>query len=225
MYYGGLSKEIVFQEVINQSDNNAGGEEGDESQPLGTLAGKGVMAKKHKGGQVYIKVNEPSYIIGIVSITPRIDYSQGNNWDVNLENMGQLHVSGFDQIGFQDLLTDQMAFWDTKVEWTGGVQNLTYKSAGKQPAWINYTTNVNYIKGNFAIQDDSAFMVLNRNYEAIYDSQDDITTIKDLTTYIDPKKYNNIFAETRRDAQNYWVQIGYNMTSRRKMSARQIPNL
>ena len=69
MYMGGLIKELVFQEVVSNAE--AGGEEG--SQPLGTLAGKGVMGSKHKGGDVIIKVDEPSYIIGIISLTPRIE--------------------------------------------------------------------------------------------------------------------------------------------------------
>ena len=57
---------------------------------LGTLAGKGTLSNKHKGGKVVVKVDEPSYLIGIVSLTPRIDYSQGNNWDNHLETMDDL---------------------------------------------------------------------------------------------------------------------------------------
>ena len=41
----------------------------------------------------------------------------------------------------------------------------TQKSAGKQPAWINYMTNVNQIRGNFAIPRNEGFMVLDRRYE------------------------------------------------------------
>ena len=29
-----------------------------------------------------MKISEPSYIIGIVAITPMIDYSQGNDWNM-----------------------------------------------------------------------------------------------------------------------------------------------
>ena len=70
IYMGGLSKEIVFQEVVSTAASS--------DEPLGTLAGRGVLNGKHKGGNVTIKIDEPSYIIGIVSITPRIDYTQGN---------------------------------------------------------------------------------------------------------------------------------------------------
>ena len=211
MYMGGLIKELVFQEVVSNSE--AG------NNPLGTLAGKGVMGKKHKGGNVTIKVDEPSYIIGIVSLTPRVDYSQGNEWDVNLKTMNDLHVPSLDQIGFQDLITEQMAWWDT--EWDSVTNKWVQRSAGKQPAWINYMTDVNRTYGNFAIEDNQMFMTLNRRYE--YDK--DTRRIKDLTTYIDPSKFNFIFAQTSLDAQNFWTQIAVDITARRKMSAKVMPNL
>ena len=138
MYEGGLSREIVFNEVVS---NSASQQTLDSNiEPLGTLGGRGVMGNKNKGGKLVIKVSEPSYIIGIVSITPRIDYSQGNRWYTNLKTLDDFHKPALDEIGFQDLVTDQMAFWDTEVD-TLAVPS--YRSAGKQPAWLNYQTNFN----------------------------------------------------------------------------------
>jgi len=191
MYMGGLSKELVFQEVVSNAAT--------VDQPLGQLAGKGVLGSKHKGGQVTIKVDELSYIMVIASLTPRIDYSQGNDWDVHLENMDQPHKPDLDGIGFQELITEQMAFWDTEYNGTDWVA----LSAGKQPAWINYMTAINKTYGNFAVEPGGngggeMFMTLNRRYE-----RNGLTgRIKDLTTYIDPSKYNSIFAEEAIDAQN-----------------------
>ena len=68
-YQGGMSSEIQFQEVVSNSAT--------EGEPLGTLAGRGVNTEK-KGGDITVKVTEPCYLIGICSITPRVDYSQGN---------------------------------------------------------------------------------------------------------------------------------------------------
>jgi len=212
MYMGSLIKELGFEEVVSVADTEVGGEE----QPLGTLAGRGRLTGKNKGGKVKIKVDEPSYIIGLVSLTPRIDYSQGNKWDVNLKTMNDLHKPQLDEIGYQDLITDQMAWFDTTAT-TGGT--VTYSTAGKQPAWINYMTNVNQTRGNFAEANQEMFMTLNRRYEK------GLTGIQDLTTYVDPSKYNNIFAQTSLDSQNFWVQISNKITARRKMSAKVIPNL
>jgi len=210
VYLGGLSKELVFQEVISQSSN--------QEEPLGTIAGRGVLTNKHKGGNIYVKIDEPSYIIGLVSLTPRIDYSQGNKWDMSIKTLDDLHKPDLDGIGYQELITDQMAYWDTNIdEMSGEVQ---YRSAGKQPSWINYMTNHNRIYGNFADIDNQMFMTLNRRYEP-----NEQGNIKDLTTYIDPKKFNYIFADTRLDAQNFWTQISIDMEVSRLMSAKQIPNI
>jgi hypothetical protein len=214
MYMGGLIKELVFQEVVSTTASTIE----NETQPLGTLAGRGRLSNKQKGGKINIKVHEPSYIIGIVSLTPRIDYSQGNKWDVNLKTMDDFHKPALDEIGFQDLYTDQLAWWDTDINNT--TDEVTFKSAGKQPAWINYMTNVNQVRGNFAEETQQMWMTLNRRYENEAGNQ-----IKDLTTYIDPSKFNHIFADARLDAQNFWTQIGVNIIARRKMSAKLMPNL
>lgn len=212
IYCGGLSKEIVFSEVTSTADN--------DENPLGTLAGKGHFNDKKKGGYVVVKVDEPSYIIGIASITPRVDYSQGNEWDVMLGSLGELHVPALDGIGYQDLLSWQLH---------GLTQSaLNVKAIGKQPAWLNYMTNYNRVYGTFAEPDNQMFMTLNRRYSTIIKSMnatDFEVEIVDATTYIDPAKFNYAFADTALDAQNFWVQIGCDIKARRKMSAKQIPNL
>ena len=169
-----------------------------------------------------VKADEPQYVIGIVSITPRIDYSTGNKWDTNLKTLNDIHKPALDAIGFQDLITDQMHWSDTVLDNSGSTWGtLTFKSAGKQPAWINYMTAVNRCYGNFAEVNKEMFMTLNRRYDT-----DEITgEITDLTTYIDPTKFNFIFAEKQLESQNFWTQIGVNITARRLMSAKVIPNL
>ena len=137
--------------------------------------------------------------------------------------MNDLHKPALDSIGFQDLITSKMAWWDNY-----NTENDTTKkfSAGKQPAWIDYMSNYNRTHGNFASGKSEEFMVLNRSYEI---NKETIalnqSVIKDLTTYIDPTKFNYIFAETNLDAQNFWAQIAVDITARRKMSAKIMPNL
>lgn len=224
VYHGSLIKELAFEEVISNSDTLIEEPAGSVNAPLGTLGGRGKLTRKHKGGKIDVKIHEPGYLIGIVSITPRIDYSQGNKWDVNLKTMDDLHKPELDAIGFQALISDQLAWFDTKCNFQGDVE---YNEVGKQPAWINYMTNVNQCRGAFAEktgEENEAgqmFMTLNRRYER---SQ---TGITDLTTYIDPSKYNQIFAYGTGvlDSQNFWVQIRNEITARRKMSAKVMPNL
>lgn len=214
MFEGGMSTEVVFQEVIS---NSASGE-----QPLGTLAGRGYDTGKQKGGHIKIKVTEPCFIMGIGSITPRIDYSQGNEFFNELQTVDDIHKPALDGIGYQDSLNWQRAWWDdTRMQDNGRIQS----SAGKTVAWINYMTNINRTFGNFAINDNEAFMVLNRNYELNPNAETNETKIADLTTYIDPVKFNYIFADTNLDAMNFWVQTKFDIKVRRLISAKQIPNL
>lgn len=212
IYLGGMSSEIVFDEVVSNSasETTAAGE-----APLGTLAGRGTETGR-KGGNIRVRVDEPGYIIGILSITPRIDYSQGNDWDTVLDNIDDLHKPGLDQIGFQDLITEKMS----AIENTENKTN----SAGKQPAWIDYMTNYNKCFGDFAVENIAMAMTLNRRYE--YEiGEDGFYHIKDLTSYIDPAKFNYAFADTTITSQNFWVQIAVNIEARRKMSAKIMPNL
>lgn len=213
IYHGGLRKELAFQEVIattaSQTDTI--------KQPLGQLGGRGQLTRTHKGGEVSFHVKEPGTTMALFSLTPRIEYCQGNKWDTNLKTMDDLHKPQMDGIGFQDGIMDTLLALSTVVGVSSGV--LTFKSFGKQPAWINYMTMTNQVRGNFAIPDNQMFMTMARRYEF-----DGTTGIKDMTTYIDPAKYNYIFAETDISAQNFQVFAGFQITVRRKMSAKIIPN-
>lgn len=218
VYHGSLIKELAFEEVISTAET----ETSNSDHALGTLAGRGKLTGKHKGGKMIVKCHEPCYVIGIASITPRVDYSQGNKWDTNLKTLDDLHKPDLDQIGFQSLITDEMAWFDTEID-TASNNKIGFSSVGKVPAWLNYMTAVNQTRGNFAEGNKEMFMTLNRRYEATNESGKE--GIKDITTYVDPSKFNHIFADTNLDSQNFWTQISVNNTARRKMSAKVIPNL
>lgn len=205
IYEGGMSDEIVFQEVVSNSAT--------EDEPLGTLAGRGTLAGNRKGGRLHIKINEPSYIIGICSITPRVDYCQGNDWDMFLQTMNDLHKPQLDGIGYEDLLVERAAWWK---------QNSN-ESIGKTVAWVNYMTNFNKTYGNFAKENSEAFMVLNRYFDP--EDGNYATGKVNTSSYINPNDFNYTFADTSLEAQNFWVQLGFGIKMRRVMSAKQIPNL
>lgn len=209
IFCGGMQSEIAFDEIVSNSAT--------DEEPLGTLAGRGVATMYKSGRGLKIKCTEPSMIMALGSITPRIDYSQGNKWWTRLQNMDDFHKPTLDAIGFQELIAEEVAAWSTEATED---HELTYQSLGKQPSWIEYTTDVNETYGEFAAGMPLAFMCLNRVYEENPDH-----TIGNASTYIDPTIYNNIFAESRLSSQNFWVQVAFDVTARRVMSAKQIPNL
>lgn len=209
IFCGGMQSEIAFDEIVSNSAT--------DEEPLGTLAGRGVATMYKSGRGLKIKCTEPSMIMALGSITPRVDYSQGNKWWTRLQNMDDFHKPTLDAIGFQELIAEEAAAWSTE---TTEDYTHTYQSLGKQPSWIEYTTDVNETYGEFAAGMPLAFMCLNRVYE-----QGINRTIKNASTYIDPTIYNTIFAESRLSSQNFWVQVAFDVTARRVMSAKQIPNL
>lgn len=214
IFEGGLTGEIAFTEVIS----NAAAGTGEDFEPLGSLGGRGAIAATKNGRNLHIKANEPCYIMAIASITPRISQSQGNAWDLTeIDTMDDWHKAAYDQIGFQDLITEQMAWWDTMIYGNGG---LARYSAGKVPAWSNYTTAVDKCYGDFAKTEGKGFMVLNRNYE----QDPDTGRLKDCTTYIDPAKFNYAFAKTDLASNNFWADIYFDIRIRRVMSAHMIPH-
>lgn len=210
IYCGGMSTEVVFDEVVS----SARFENGSETSPLGTLGGRGSNTGK-KGGRMKINIKEPSILIGLISLTPRLDYSQGDKWYMtNLNSIDDLHKPELDQIGFQNMPVSQITSLATTAE---------QLSIGKQPAWINYMTAVNECHGDFADEQKAMWMTLNRRYEI--EQVGNEISVNDVTTYIDPQKYNYAFADSELTAQNFWVQVGIEAIARRKMSAKIIPNL
>lgn len=216
VFIGGMTQYIEFDEVISKSATET--EYG--SQPLGDIAAIGRGGKPLNSGHVHYQCEEPGYIMGLMAITPMVDYSQGNDFDLNLQTIDDLHKPALDGIGYQDLIQEQMV-GETSVYENGlSINNIKHLAANKTVAWIDYMTNYNRTYGDFAAGEALDFMVLNRRYKVGNDN-----TIKDLTTYIDPQKYIEIFADTSIDSQNFWVQTVVQATRRGNYSAKQIPFL
>jgi hypothetical protein len=216
VFIGGMTQYIEFDEVISKSAT----ETTYGTQPLGDIAAIGRGGKPINNGHIHYQCEEPGYIMGLMAITPMIDYSQGNDFDLNLQTIDDLHKPALDGIGYQDLIQEQMVGETSTYQEGGQINQLKHLAANKTVAWIDYMTNYNRTYGDFAAGEALDFMVLNRRYEV---GSDD--TIKDLTTYIDPQKYIEIFADTSIDSQNFWVQTVVQATRRGNYSAKQIPFL
>lgn len=208
VFQGGMSQMIEFDEVVATTSNN-------EGQALGELAGRGYARQPNSSGRLHFQVEEPGYVMGLVAITPMVDYSQGNDFDLNLFTMDDLHKPALDGIGYQDLMNEQRAWWT--AEQNGATIKDT--TPGKSVAWIDYMTNFNRTYGNFAAGENEDFMVMNRIYE-----NDGNDGISNGSTYINPQEHIDIFADTALDSQNFWVQTACEITRRGNYSAKQIPN-
>lgn len=208
VFQGGMSQMIEFDEVVATTGNT-------EGQVLGELAGRGYARQPNTSGRLHFQIEEPGYVMGIMAITPMVDYSQGNDFDLNLFTMDDLHKPALDGIGYQDLMNEQRAWWTAQQEY----KQIIDTTPGKSVAWIDYMTNFNRTFGNFAAGESEDFMVLNRNYEKGAENG-----IANGSTYINPQEHIDIFADTAIDSQNFWVQTACEITRRGNYSAKQIPN-
>lgn len=216
VFIGGMTQYIEFDEVVSKSAT----ETTYGNQPLGDIAAIGRGGKPLNNGHVHYQCEEPGYIMGLMAITPMVDYSQGNDFDLNLQTIDDLHKPALDGIGYQDLIQEQMVGETSVYENGGSINNIKHLAANKTVAWIDYMTNYNRTFGDFAAGEALDFMVLNRRYEV-----NNLNQIDDLTTYIDPQKYIEIFADTDLTSQNFWVQTVVQATRRGNYSAKQIPFL
>lgn len=216
VFIGGMTQYIEFDEVVSKSAT----ETTYGNQPLGDIAAIGRGGKPLNNGHVHYQCEEPGYIMGLMAITPIVDYSQGNDFDLNLQTIDDLHKPALDGIGYQDLIQEQMVGETSVYENGGSINNIKHLAANKTVAWIDYMTNYNRTFGDFAAGEALDFMVLNRRYEV-----NNLNQIDDLTTYIDPQKYIEIFADTDLTSQNFWVQTVVQATRRGNYSAKQIPFL
>ena len=75
VFIGGMTQYIEFDEVVSKSATET--EFG--NQPLGDIAAIGRGGKPLNNGHVHYQCEEPGYIMGLMAITPMVDYSQGND--------------------------------------------------------------------------------------------------------------------------------------------------
>ena len=83
--------------------------------------------------------------MGLMAITPMIDYSQGNDFDLNLQTIDDLHKPALDGIGYQDLIQEQMVGETSVYDGASTLNSLKHLAANKTVAWIDYMTNYHRI--------------------------------------------------------------------------------
>ena len=76
--------------------------------------------------------------MGLMAITPMIDYSQGNDFDLNLQTIDDLHKPALGGIGYQDLIQEQMVGETSVYDGGANISNMKHLAANKTVAWTAY---------------------------------------------------------------------------------------
>ena len=130
VFIGGMTQYIEFDEVISKSatDTTYG------SQPLGDIVAIGRGGKPMNSGHIHYQCEEPGYIMGLMAIAPMVDYSQGNDFDLNLQTMDDLHKPALDGIGYQDLIQEQTAYRDWETDRKSTRLNSSHSAKSRMPS-------------------------------------------------------------------------------------------
>lgn len=224
-FLGSTTSDIIFQDI--RATTSA-------STPLGDqfLGDKGSSGRgSGSSRQFRFIADRPGYLMVIASIVPRVDYFQRLERWTQHRKLSDSFRPEFNGIGLQDVLVS-----DLTADFSGVDKDfiLTNQdeiidprtiSIGKQPAWINYMTAVNRIRGTLCTTEKS--WVLARDFN-VRDAKGGNygagpVDLVDPTAYIMPNHWNTPFALTNLTSQNFLVQFYIRHTSRSTVLKRLLP--
>lgn len=203
-FLGASISDIPFEDIRATTSAKVG----DTDQYLGDKAASGLGYSRSRRHSVI--ADRPGYIMTIAQIVPQVDYYQNLERFVSYRKLSDEFRPEFNGIGLQDVLVS-----DINADYTGNtavyddiadIEDPRTISVGKQPAWIEYMTEVNRVRGTFCTSESS--WVLARNMRAnpadVSSSPVDNTTI---SSYILPEDWNQPFAVRDAAAQNFYLQV------------------
>lgn len=211
-FLGATSSDIVFEDIRANTSANFKVGDVDATQYLGdkASAGKGYGRSR----RFHCVADRPGYLMVLAQIVPKVDYFQGLERYAMFTKLSDEFRPEFNNIGLQDVLIS-----DLNADFSGCNSPLgtgpgdLYKdpatlSVGKQPAWIEYMTAINKIRGTFCSTERSWVLARdmrsNPSASAVGAQPSQNTSI---SAYIDPSEWNQPFAVQGAGAQNFLVQF------------------
>lgn len=100
---------------------------------------------------------------------------------------------------------------------------------GKQVAWAEYMSDIDEARGLFATNQSLEYWVLNRDYNYRKDFDHNSFYVRenafDGSTYVDPAKWQNLFADVEPNAQNFRQFYKFNVFVKRPIPKRTLGRL
>lgn len=228
-FLGSTSTYMEFEDVVSNSNSARTGEMAGSG--LGDLAGRGVGYLD--GSNHYFKVREHGTLMVILSIQPLVDYYQGISYWNDKTLFSDFFVPGLEGLGFEDIMKAELTgFYPTtssgQIQQVNAMPDPFLVGVGKRPAWLPYMTNVNRLHGQFA--QSLRYWAVSRTYQnagsSYFGSGDDpAVSPLDSSAYINPRDFNYAFTDSSASAENFLVQVSFDMLWKRPMSKRLIPGL
>lgn len=204
-FCGATSSEILFEDIRATTSAKIG----DSNQYLGD---KGSSALGYGDSRRFnIVADRPGYIMAIATLVPKVDYYQFTERYACHTKLSDMFRPEYNGIGYQDVLVSDLNTefpdgWDSSTP--AAVENNPFAQAvGKQPAWIEYMTAVNKIRGTFCSSEKSWVLARDMRADANPDPSLSPTQNTAFTAYIDPSDWNQPFADQSPTAQNFYAQF------------------
>lgn len=228
--------DIVFDEVVSTSNETAA--DSSDVTGLGDLGGKGTGYLN--GAPIRFTATEHGFLMAIYSIVPNVSYAPARRRFYDRLTFQDLYAPKLDHIGFQPLLGENVTTGFTRFgtgpEAVNGAVNLPYigttEAVGYQPAYVELTTAVDEVHGSLVPGGELDFWAITRDFQPYQIRtpqqlrQGEIpANMANFTSYILPNQFNYPFVDQRADAQNFFVQLGFNLRMRREKSKNPMPTL
>lgn len=204
-FCGAVSSDILFEDIRATTSAKIDGTD----QYLGD---KGSSAIGYGDSRRFnIVADRPGYVMAIATLVPRVDYYQFTERYALHSKLSDSFMPEYNGIGYQDVLIGDLNSefpddWDSTAQASIDADPFV-QSVGKQPAWIEYMTAVNKIRGTFCSSEKS--WVLARDMRANPNSVagESPTENTNFSAYIDPGDWNQPFADQSPTAQNFYAQF------------------
>lgn len=219
-FCGSTSSDILFQDIRATTTASVG----DATQFLGDKASSGsgfLRSRRH-----VVKADRPGYVMVLASITPRVDYYQNLERYTMYTDIADEFRPEYNGIGLQDVLASDLnadfSTFGPSRPVAGTADDPTKESFGKQPAWIEYMTAVNKIRGTFCSTEKS--WVLARDF-LVNRFDSDLSPAENTNTsaYILPGQWNQPFALQADSDQNFLCQFKITDVVRSSVLKRLLP--
>lgn len=158
-FIGSMTLDISFDEIVSLS----GSETGDNPAGTGLGAVAGRVDDGKQGRSHYFETDTYGCLMTIISVVPRVGYSNGRSRFAMKNRLSEYYLPAFDRIGFQATSRQEMTalpelsmMLDISSD---NVRNFTIsvsdsmtedQTIGTQVAYTEYETRTDRIKGQFA---------------------------------------------------------------------------
>lgn len=227
-FLGATYSDLYFEDIRATADSIYPDDEGNivAGARLGDKGSSGKGYTRSRGFHCF--ADRPGYIMVLARLVPRPKYYQYDDRYTRYNSLSDLFKPEYNGIGLQDALVSDFNVDCSNAQSTENMDaekiNSVYMTAvAKQPAWLEYMTAVDKIRGTFCTTEKSWVLARDFNGPIGGGSSHYPVDMPFPTAYINPSDWNQPFAIRDLTAQNFLAQFYVKHTVRSSVAKRLLP--